>query len=279
MLHRRQILTLAAAGLITPAVARTALAQMALPDGSARATVDQPLHDMSVWPAEWTGDETVLMLAYPGMTALDLVGPQYMFGSLWGATVQVVAKTRDPIVSDTRLTIMPDLTLAEAPETCTVLFAPGGISGTLNAMEDAKTIDFLASRGATADYVTAVCTGTLLLGQAGLIDGYRAATHWLARDTLDAFGAQAVDARVVRDRNRITGGGVTAGIDFGLSMIAELRGTRYAQAVQLLAEYAPEPPLDAGTLQTAPPDIRDMMVGMFPGFDAHARAVAATRRG
>lgn len=279
MIDRRHLMMLAAAMAAGGTLPRTARAQMALPEGSARAGLDAPLHDMSGWPAEWTGDETVLMLAYPGMTALDLVGPQYMFGSLWGATVQVVAKTLDPVVSDTRLTILPDVTFAEALEAPTILFAPGGISGTLNAMEDAETVDFLASRGAGADYVTAVCTGTLLLGQAGLIDGYRAATHWLARGTLDAFGAEAVDARVVRDRNRITGGGVTAGIDFGLAMIEELRGTRYAQAVQLLAEYAPQPPLNAGTLDSAPADIRDMMVGMFPGFEAHARAVAATRRG
>ncbi|MBM7066334.1 DJ-1/PfpI family protein [Actibacterium sp. 188UL27-1] len=277
MLDRRQILLLAAAGILTPAAARQSLAQMALPDGSVRTNLDTPLHDMSAWPAEWTGTETVLMLAYPGMTALDLVGPQYMFGSLWGATVQVVAKTTDPIVSDTRLTIVPDISFDDAPESCTILFAPGGISGMLNAMEDTQTIDFLATRGATADYVTAVCTGTLLLGQAGLLEGYKAATHWLAHDTLDAVGAQAVDARIVRDRNRITGGGVTAGLDFGLTMVKELRGERYAQAVQLLAEYAPEPPLSAGTLQSAPTEIRDMMVSMFPGFDAHVRAVAATR--
>lgn len=279
MLHRRQILIMAAAGLIAPATAQRALAQMALPENSARANLDIPLHDMSGWPADWTGDETILMLAYPGVTALDLAGPQYMFGSLWGATVQIVAKTADPIISDTGLTIMPDITFTEAPDSCTVLFAPGGISGMLNAMEDTETIDFLASRGAAARYVTAVCTGTLLLGQAGLLDGYQAATHWLARDSLDAFGATAVTARIIKDRNRITGGGVTAGIDFGLAMIKDLRGERYAQAVQLLAEYAPEPPLNAGTLESAPSDIRDMMVKMFPGFDAHARAIAATRRG
>ncbi|MFQ6546985.1 DJ-1/PfpI family protein [Aestuariibius sp. 2305UL40-4] len=268
---------MAALGLIsTPA--RYATGQQAIPPASPRADLDVPLHDMSGWPEDWTGDEQVLMLAYPGMTALDLVGPQYMFGSLWGATVQVVAKTREPVVSDTGLTILPDITFDEATDAPDVIFAPGAISGLLNAMEDDETLDFLASRGEQARYVTAVCTGTLLLGQAGLLEGYRATTHWLAMDVLDAFGAIAVDDRVVRDGNRITGGGVTAGIDFGLAIIEELRGTEYAQSVQLLAEYAPEPPLNAGSLETAPPAVRDRMTNMFAGFEVHARSVASLRR-
>ncbi|MEM7710608.1 MAG: DJ-1/PfpI family protein [Pseudomonadota bacterium] len=279
MIDRRRFALFAAAGLLGPALAQRARAQMALPAGSARAAVTEPLHDMSVWPADWMGDEQVVMLAYPGMTALDLAGPQYMFGSLAGATVQVASKTLDPIRSDTGLTILPDITLAEAHEAPDILFVPGAISGLLNAMEDAETVDFVAARGERARYVTAVCTGSLLLGQAGLLDGYKATSHWLAMDSLDAFGAEAVDDRVVRDRNRITGGGVTAGLDFGLTVLEELRGTDYAQAVQLLAEYAPEPPLAAGTLAGAPADVAEMMVNMFPGFDAHVRAVAATRRG
>lgn len=277
MINRRNFALLMAAGAMSSAPLRAARAQMALPEGSVREGLADALHDMSVWPAEWTGSENVVMLAYPGMTALDLVGPQYMFGSLWGATVKVVAKTLDPVVSDTRLTIVPDITFDEAHEAPDVLFVPGGISGTLNAMEDDETVSFLASRGERARYVTSVCTGALLLGQAGLLDGYRAATHWLAMSALDAFGAEAVDARIVRDRNRITGGGVTAGLDFGLAILEELRGTEYAQSIQLLAEYAPEPPLSAGTLTTAPAEISERMVAMFPGFEAHARAIAVNR--
>lgn len=277
MLDRRQFAILAAFAALGLR-ARTAAAEAGLPPGSAREELG-PVHDMSVWPVEWTGDEQVVMLAYPGMTALDLVGPQYMFGSLWGATVKVAAKTLDPIITDTRLAIVPDVTLAEAHEAPTVLFTPGGISGTLAAMEDAETIEFLTSRGAQATYVTSVCTGALLLGQAGLLEGYEATTHWLAMDALDAFGATPVEARVVRDRNRITGGGVTAGLDFGLAILEELRGTEYAQAVQLLAEYAPEPPLQAGTLASAPPEVATMMRAMFPGFETHIRAIARTRRG
>jgi cyclohexyl-isocyanide hydratase len=278
MIDRRMFTLMAALGAfgVRP---RSASAQMALPEGSVRSNLAAPIHDMSVWPSDWTGNEQVVMLAYPGMTALDLVAPQYMFGSLWGATVQVAAKTLDPVMTDTRLVIMPDITLADAPVAPTILFVPGGISGTLNAMEDAETVDFLASRGAQAGYVTSVCTGALLLGQAGLLDGYKATTHWLALSSLDAFGAEAVPERIVRDRNRFTGGGVTAGLDFGLAMLAELRGTDYAQAIQLLAEYAPEPPLDAGTLASAPPKIAGMMQDMFPGFETHVRAIAAVRRG
>ncbi len=277
MMNRRNFALIMAAGAMSSAPLRSARAQMALPEGSARANLNQPIHDMSAWPAEWTGSESIVMLAYPGMTALDLVAPQYMFGSLWGATVKIAAKTLDPIVSDTRLTILPDVTLDEADTSPDVLFVPGGISGTLNAMEDPETISFLKSRGAEARYVTSVCTGALLLGQAGLLDGYRAATHWLAMGSLDAFGAEAIDARVVRDRNRITGGGVTAGLDFGLTIVEELRGTEYAQSIQLLAEYAPEPPLSAGTLSSAPQEVSARMVAMFPGFDAHVRTIANTR--
>ena len=123
---------------------RAAVAQLALPEGSVRAGLDVPIHDMSGWPADWTGDEEVVMLAYPGMTALDLVAPQYMVGSLWGTTVKVVAKTLDPVVSDTRLAIVPDITFDQAHAAPGILFVPGGISGTLNAMEDRDTIDFIA---------------------------------------------------------------------------------------------------------------------------------------
>ncbi|WP_208352473.1 DJ-1/PfpI family protein [Pseudaestuariivita rosea] len=275
-MDRRTFTAIAALGLIAAPTLRSQ-ANQPLPTGSVRENLDTPLHDMSGWPEDWVGDEQVVMLAYPGMTALDLVGPQYMFGSLWGATVKVAAKTLDPIVSDTRLTILPDVTFEQAHDRPDILFVPGGISGTLNAMEDQETVDFLASRGAAASYVTSVCTGALLLGQAGLLDGYRVATHWLSASVMDAFGATAVNERVVRDRNRITGGGVTAGIDFGLAMIKELRGTEYAQSIQLLAEYAPEPPLNAGTLETAPADVTERMTAMFAGFETHARAVADLR--
>ena len=277
MIDRRTFAFLMAAGSLG-VLPRAAGAQQALPEGSVHAGLDLPIHDISSWPADWTGDEQVVILAYPGITAIDLFAPQYMFGSLWGAAEKVVAKTLDPVVSDTRLAIVPDITFDQAHAAPDILFVPGGISGTLNAMKDRDTVDFITSRGKAARYVTSVCTGALILGQAGLLDGYRATTHWLAMSSLDAFGAKPVNARVVRDCNRFTGVGVTAVLDFGLTMLKELRGRKCAQSIQLFAEYAPEPPLQAGTLETAPERVRQIAVDIFPGCETHARAIAATSR-
>lgn len=224
--------------------------------------------------------EDVAFLLYPGCTALDFVGPHHMLSGLMGAKVRLVAKTREPIVTDTNLTVLPDTTFAECPERLTVICVPGGTAGTLAAMADQETIAFLASRGAAADWVSSVCTGTLLLGAAGLLRGYRATSHWATRDILGEFGAIPVDERVVMDRNRATGGGVTAGLDFGLSMVARLRDEDYARAVQLVAEYAPAPPFDAGSPSRAPAETTAMMTEMFRPFMEEARhaAVAAARR-
>ncbi|MEM1385626.1 MAG: DJ-1/PfpI family protein [Pseudomonadota bacterium] len=234
-------------------------------------------HDMGMVPPEWKGDEQIVFLGYDGMTALDLIGPQYMLANLWGATVKIVAKTREPLRTDTGVMIVPDQVFAEVPADLDVICVPGSVSGALQAMESEETLSFLADRGSRARYVTSVCTGTLLLGQAGLVDGYRVTSHWLMRDLMTEFGAIPVDERVVRDRNRITGGGVTAGIDFGLAMLAEMREPAYAQAVQLLAEYAPAPPFNAGTPATAPAEATEMMTAMFAGFPDRVRAMAAKR--
>jgi putative intracellular protease/amidase len=238
----------------------------------------KPDHDMSAMPASWMGSDKIAMLLYPGFTALDLVGPQYMLGNLMGATLQLVARTRDPVMSDTQLAILPSATLDECVEDLDVLFVPGGSAGTLDAMEDETLVDFIADRGGRAKLVASVCTGSLLLGQAGLLKGYRATSHWVARDVLKAFGAIPVDARVVTDRNRVTGAGVSAGLDLGLSLIARLRDGAFAQAVQLLAEYAPQPPFAAGTPDTAPPEATKMIGGMFEGFVARAHRLAETGR-
>lgn len=232
-----------------------------------------PDHDMSSMPAHWHGNEQIAFLIYPEFTALDMVGPHYMMTSLMGATTHVVAKTREPVRSDTGLVFQPSKTFEECPQTLDIICVPGGSSGTLAAMQDDATLRFLKHRGGSARYVTSVCTGSLLLGAAGLLHGYKATSHWVAKDLLTIFGAEPTDGRVVKDRNRITGGGVTAGIDFGLTLVGQLRDTQYAQGVQLLAEYAPDPPYDAGTPERAPPEVRDMMQAMFVDFMKRADAV------
>lgn len=268
---------------------REALAAALAMVGAARAASAQPAtapaatqheHDMSRFHlAPARGPEDVAFLLYPGCTALDFVGPHNMFRGLMGATVRLVAKTRDPIVTDTGLTVIPDTDFASCPERLTVLCVPGGSEGTLNAMADPETMAFLVDRGGKAQWATAVCTGSLLLGAAGLLRGYRATSHWITRDLLPIFGAIPVDQRVVIDRNRATGGGVTAGIDFGLTMVAALRDDAYAKAVQLVAEYDPEPPFDAGSPARAPAETTELITAMFAEFIGRARTVSSASAG
>lgn len=168
---------------------------------------------------------------------------------------------------------MPTTTFEQAPRDLDILFVPGGGEGTLAAMRDAELLAFLADRGSRAKWVTSVCTGSLVLGAAGLLKGYKATSHWVTRPLLKAAGAMPVEARVVRDRNRITGAGVSAGLDLGLTIVGMLRDRAYAESVQLLCEYAPEPPFQAGSPRTAPPKVTAMVAGMFVDFNRNARAV------
>lgn len=214
----------------------------------------------------WMGDEQVAMLMYPGMTVMDLIGPQSMFGSLMGGKVYLVAKTLDPVTSDGGVSILPTATFETCPRELTVLFTPGGSDGTLAAATDPATLAFMADRGSRAKYVTSVCSGSLILGAAGLLKGYKATSHWSVRHVLERFGAIPTDARVVHDRNRITGAGVTAGLDFGLAMLGKLRGRTYAECTQLLNEYDPHPPFNASSLKTAPPKVRRAMIEMMADF-------------
>jgi cyclohexyl-isocyanide hydratase len=272
MSNRRHFLktaTVLAGAAIAGAAPATATA--GTPSPASAAPVE---HDMTAMPASWMGKDRIAMLLYPGFTALDLVGPQYFFASLMGATVQLVAKDRAPVMSDTGLAIMPTATLDECPADLDVLFVPGSGGGVLDAMEDPALVAFVADRGARAKWITSVCTGSLLLARAGLLTGYRATGHWVARDVLADFGAIPVNERVVRDRNRMTGAGVSAGLDLGLAMTAELRDRSYAEGLQLLAEYAPEPPFDAGSPDTAPKAVVEMIGGMFPGFVERAKRIA-----
>lgn len=189
-------------------------------------------------------------LVFPKVQQLDLTGPHDVLASLPGATTHLIWKTREPLVSSNGLVLTPDTTYETCPP-LDVICVPGG-SGVTDLLQDAQTIDFVRRQAASARYVTSVCTGALLLGAAGLLRGRRATTHWAFHSLLEPLGAIPTRARVVRDGNLITGGGVTAGIDFGLTVAAELAGVEEAQAIQLELEYAPAPPFDAGDPELAP---------------------------
>ncbi len=223
-------------------------------------------------PATPSASTTIGMLLYPGFTALDLIGPQFTFAVLPERTTHLYWKNRDTVESDTGVSIQPTATFAEAPDELEILFVPGGLFGTAAAIADPEVLDFVATRGERATYVTAVCTGSLVLGAAGLLHGYRATTHWNWHDLLPLVGAQPVAARVVEDRNRITGGGVTAGLDFGLTLLAHLAGDEYAQAWQLGIEYDPQPPFQSGTPEEAEPPAIAQMTGFFEPYLAETRA-------
>ena len=193
------------------------------------------------------------LLVFPKVQQLDLTGPHEIFASLPGATVHLVWKTLDPIVSATGLVLVPDTLMAECPA-LDVLCVPGGV-GVNALMEDAEVLGFLRDRSASARFVTSVCTGALVLAAAGLLDGKRATTHWASHDFLPRLGAVPEVARVVTDGRLISGGGVTAGIDMALTVAAELVGRAEAETVQLSLEYAPAPPFDSGRPETAPPEV------------------------
>jgi cyclohexyl-isocyanide hydratase len=193
------------------------------------------------------------MLLFPNLTQLDLTGPHEVLARLPGASTHLVARTREPVVSETGLAIVPSRTFAELPSV-DLVFVPGGF-GQIAATDDAETIGWLRRVGATARWVTSACTGALLLGAAGLLEGYRATTHWAFLDLLPLVGAIPDPARVVVDRNRITGGGVTAGIDAALQIAAEACGQSVAEQIQLQLEYDPRPPFRAGHPDVAPPEL------------------------
>lgn len=181
----------------------------------------------------------IAMLLFDKVTQLDFTGPQEVLGRLPGAEVALVAKTRDPVVSETRLAMLPSATFAEVSE-ADLLFVPGGF-GQIAATADPETRAWVSHIGASARWVTSACTGSLLLGACGLLKGYRAATHWAYMDLLPLVGALPTEQRVVVDRNRITSGGVTAGIDLALQIVVETAGRAVAEAIALNLEYDPQP--------------------------------------
>lgn len=222
--------------------------------------------------------EEIAMLIYPGMTALDLIGPQQVFGYVMSTHVHLVARTKDAVVSDTGVTIQPSKTFADCPNPVDILFVPGGGKATVALMNDDETLAFLAQRGKTAKLVTSVCSGALVLGAAGLLRGYKATSHWAVRDVLPLLGAELVSSRVVQDRNRITSGGITAGIDFGLRIAAQLRGEDYARALELTLEYDPQPPFASGTPEKAPANVEKATRAMYEPLHTAAREAALAAR-
>jgi cyclohexyl-isocyanide hydratase len=213
------------------------------------------------------------ILIYPNLTQLDATGPAQVLSRVPGATVHMIWKTLDPIPTDAGFSIVPNTTFADCPK-LDVICVPGGYGQTA-LMTDDETLDFLRKQAATARYVTSVCTGSLVLGAAGLLKGYRSACHWAWREMLSDFGATPVAERVVRDRNRISGGGVTAGIDFGLTLAAELAGEEAAKSIQLVLEYDPHPPFDSGSPEKAGPErVQRLRERMAPALESRRKANA-----
>jgi cyclohexyl-isocyanide hydratase len=219
----------------------------------------------------------IVFALFPGVTQLDFTGPHQVFSSLPGAEV-ILASAAGGAIETSGITFAGLRRLAEIPA-CDLICVPGGQGVTDNAFGDAVFLRELRRLAEGARFVTSVCTGSLALGAAGLLRGKRAACHWAWRELLPAFGAIADPARVVRDGNVITGGGVTAGIDFALSVVAELAGPETAQAIQLQIEYAPAPPFDAGSPETAPAailaQVRERNAAAWPKRRAAVEAAAA----
>lgn len=226
---------------------------------------------MTTRPATTPSDTTqrdvfrIGLLIFPEITQLDMTGPYEVFTKFPGAEVHLIWKTTDPVTVNGGMRIFPTTTFRQCPQ-LDVVCVPGG--GGMNALlGDDEVLDFLRRQAAGAQYVTSVCTGALVLGAAGLLKGRRAATHWMSREMLADLGATPVAERVVVDGNVITGGGVTAGIDFALRVAAEIYGADLAKAIQLAIEYDPQPPFQAGSPE-----------GAGEALVAKARAAAAGRQ-
>jgi cyclohexyl-isocyanide hydratase len=282
-MDRRYFVRLAAASGLLSLFGKSA---SALADAAADGTAAERQHLATMNDyADLTGGRklSIGMLVYPGMYLQDLVGPLAVFESMMNREIHLLWKNLEPVGNPQAgqralIPVTPTTRFADCPETLDVLFVPGGVPGTLSVMEDPEVIAFLSVKGKTAGYVTSVCTGSLILGAAGLLEGYRATSYWSTVDVLKELGAIPVRQRVVVDRNRITGGGVTAGIDFGLTLVALLRSSEYAQAVQLYLEYDPAPPFDAGSPDKAPKRVRKFLDDMFAGLNDAARQAAMRAR-
>ena len=209
---------------------------------------------------------------FPELTQLDFTGPQQVLARLPQSAMHIIAKSASSVPSDSGLSLVPTHTFENCPR-LDLICVPGGSTGVVQAMGDRETIEFICRQSTSAKYVTSVCTGAFILGAAGLLKGRRATTHWAFTELLPLVGATHEKARVVKDGNVITAGGVTSGIDFGLSMVAEIAGETTAQAIQLGLEYNPNPPFDAGHPDRAPDAAKN---SLFPRYE---RARSAFRDG
>ena len=217
------------------------------------------------------------MLLFPAVTQIDFTEPYEVFSRMPDTTIHIVAKSLDPVRSERGLMLLPTVTCADCPS-LDVLVVPGG-PGQHHAMHDEVLLDFLRRQAAQAEHVTSICTGALLLGAAGLLDGYRATTHWLSMPFLELYGAVPVERRVVVDRNRVTASGCTAGLDFALTLTAMLAGDAIAQQIQLQLEYCPVPPFTSGSPATAPEDIVAAVRRAAEPFQEQRRQAAIRWRG
>ena len=248
-INRRSLLTIASTAGALGSATGSASAQAHGASSGQSPEMAAHMREMMTLPP---GAPKVAMLVYPNMVALDLIGPMTVF-TILRCDVQLVWKDRRPVATDVGVPIAATRTFGEVDKNLDVLFVPGGIMGTVDCMDDAAVRGFLADIGSRAKWVTGVCTGTLILAAAGLLKGYDATSHWAVADLLPLMGARHVDQRVVRDRNRLTGGGVTAGIDFALTLAELLADEETARRIALIIEYAPAPPFKNGTPAEAGP--------------------------
>ena len=211
------------------------------------------------------------IVLFPRVTQLDFTGPLQVFSSVPGARVHLIWKRIEPVTSDSVLVITPTISFADCPQ-LDVICVPGGF-GTDDMVNDEEMLAFLRKQAEGAKYITSVCTGSMVLGAAGLLKGYRATSHWTMVDFLSAFGATPTRTRVCTDRNRVTGGGVTAGIDFALTLVSQLVDRQTAEAIQLRLEYNPAPPFNAGSPDTAPPQILALMKEKYAAAQERRREV------
>ncbi len=217
-------------------------------------------------------DFTVGFVVFPDVTQLDLTGPLQVLARLPQSQVVVAAKSIDPVPSDCGLSLVPTHSFADCPP-FDLICIPGGVKGVIGAIGDRETVDFVRRQAKGAKYITSVCTGAFVLGVAGLLEGRPATTHWAYTELLPLVGAQYRKARIVRDGNLITAGGVTAGIDFGLSVVAEIAGETTARAIQLGIEYDPAPPFDSGHPDRASQAVKSVV------SDRYEKARSALREG